>query len=112
MELFNRIQLGPYCPKCGDDMEWQTKALFVREYPVDLQMMMIDLEEDMSGEGHAICDTCDCYYEAVLECGKLHIVWCSPLGVMTPARGDWLGRKYVQGGKIKERGEERHEDKE
>ncbi len=54
MGMFNEIETGPSCPNCGAKVEWQSKNLSIRGYPIENPLIRIAPEPDMDGEMHTL----------------------------------------------------------
>lgn len=72
MGLFNIIKLNKECPKCGAEVEWQTKNLKIDDiYPVENLMNHYDLNSRMDAEVHTFCDKCNKWIELIIKKGKI-----------------------------------------
>lgn len=96
MGLFNHIRPGPYCPRCGGDMDWQAKELYIREFPIANRCILMQLEPDVSGEAHTNCNACEWWHEARIDCGRMTIVESGPILVAgKPPRSRQMGFTYL-----------------
>jgi hypothetical protein len=71
MGMFNVIEAGLPCPNCGASVEWQTKDLSIRNFPIENLLFHIYLEPDMDGEMYTSCDRCFYWHEAEIVGGKI-----------------------------------------
>ncbi len=69
MGLYNTVKIDLACPNCGALVEWQSKHLEIRGYPLDCLLLEITLEPDMDGEMHTNCDACKAYVEVAIVRG-------------------------------------------
>ena len=58
MGMFNVIEGSISCPNCGGEVEWQSKNLSIRGYPIENLLLRITPEPDMDGEMHTSCHKC------------------------------------------------------
>ena len=72
MGLFNTVKINKGCPKCGADVEWQSKGLVVDGiYPVDNFLGKFELNERISGEVHTWCEKCNTSTDLFVVNGKV-----------------------------------------
>ena len=70
MGMYNTIKTKKPCPKCGAEVEWQSKYLTCDGYVLDNLLQKIVLNEHMDGEIHTYCDVCGTYVEITIQKGK------------------------------------------
>lgn len=62
MGLFNIINIDKKCPKCGAEVEWQSKRLVVDGiYPI----------QNFCGEAYASCRKCQTWTDLLMIDGKI-----------------------------------------
>jgi hypothetical protein len=71
MGRFNVIEAGLPCPNCGASVEWQTKDLAIRDFPIDNLLLHIYLEPDMDGDMYTSCNNCFYWHEADIVKGQI-----------------------------------------
>lgn len=72
MGMYNTIDVKKNCPKCGAQVEWQSKDLEIDgKYPVMNVLETYKLNNKMVGEVHTLCDKCKTWSEFKIEKGKL-----------------------------------------
>lgn len=62
MGTFNTITIleSVACPSCGIQIsEFQSKLMSYQGYPIDGAMLLLQLNEDMTGEIHTTCSGCE-----------------------------------------------------
>lgn len=72
MGMFNAVKVGKDCPRCGAEVEWQTKDLILDGvYVIENTLETFELTKRISGVVYASCNKCGYWSEVIIRNGKL-----------------------------------------